>query len=38
MINHAHESRIGDLHRQRQQALTAGWADRIAETHGNIPF
>jgi hypothetical protein len=38
MIDHAHESRIADPHRRRQQALAAGLADRIAETHGNIPF
>jgi hypothetical protein len=38
MINHTHESRIADLHRRRQQALTAGGADRIAKQHGNIPL
>jgi hypothetical protein len=38
MITRAHERRIADLHRRRQQALTAVWADRIAKTHGNIPL
>jgi hypothetical protein len=37
MINRAYESRIADQHRRSQQALTAGWADRIAKKHGDIP-
>jgi len=50
MINHAPEPDrllknslfssllIANLHRRRQQALTAGGADRIAKRHGNIPL
>jgi CheY-like chemotaxis protein len=38
MINHAHESRIADLHRRRRQVLTAGGTDRIARQDGEIPL
>jgi hypothetical protein len=38
MINHAHESRIADLHRRRRQALMVGGTDRIAKQRGNIPL